>query len=52
MRTARLKEEGRGYYHCMTRIVDRQFLLNDNEKERLCKLMRSMLRWRSQNVIQ
>lgn len=42
MRTARLKEEGRAYYHCMTRIVDRQFLLNDNEKERLCKLMRSM----------
>jgi putative transposase len=42
MRTARLKEDGRAYYHCMTRIVDRQFLFNGKEKERLCKLMRSM----------
>jgi putative transposase len=42
MRIARLKEEGRSYYHCMTRIVDRQFLLDDKEKARLCKLMRGM----------
>ena len=42
MRTARLKEEGRAYYHCVTRIVGREFLLNDQEKERLCKLMRQM----------
>lgn len=42
MRTARLKEDGRAYYHCMTRVVDRQFLFDIKEKERLCKLMRSM----------
>ncbi len=42
MRTSRLKEEGRAYYHCVTRIVGREFLLNDQEKERLCKLMRQM----------
>ncbi len=25
MRTARLKEEGKDYFHCMTRIVDRKY---------------------------
>ena len=42
MRTARLKEDGRAYYHCMTRVVDRQFLFDTKEKERLRKLMRNM----------
>ncbi len=35
----------------MTRVVDRQFLLNDSEKERLCKLMRSMETFTGINIL-
>src|SRR4029078_1634607 len=42
MRTARAKqEEGTtGYYHCISRVVDRQFVLGAQEKEQLVTLMR------------
>ena len=42
MRTARLKEEGKACYHCMSRIVDRQFLMNNSEKGKLRNLMRGL----------
>ncbi len=32
MRTARLKGRGRSYYHCMSRIIQGQMLLNDPVK--------------------
>ncbi len=51
MRTARLKEDGRAYYHCMTRVVDRQLLFNNKEKERLRKLMRSMEIFTGVNIL-
>ncbi|MBT7188540.1 hypothetical protein HN911_14595 [Candidatus Bathyarchaeota archaeon] len=51
MRTARLKEEGRAYYHCVTRIVGREFLLTDHEKRRLCKLMRQMETFTGTNIL-
>ena len=42
MRTARAKQdEGTtGYYHCISRVVDRQFVLGAQEKEQLVTLMR------------
>ncbi|OVE73991.1 hypothetical protein BVX94_02015 [bacterium B17] len=51
MRTARLKEEGKAYYHCITRIVGRQFLLDEKEKERLRLLMRGMAIFTGVNVL-
>jgi hypothetical protein len=29
-----------GYYHCVARVVDRQFLFGETEKEHLVKLMK------------
>ena len=42
MRTARAKQEdgATGYYHCISRVVDRQFVLGAQEKEQLVTLMR------------
>jgi len=42
MRTSRIKEEGAGYYHIMSRVVDRRMALNTAEKERFRTIMRSM----------
>ena len=39
MRTARIKADGAGYYHCMSRIIERRMILGDLEKERLLDLM-------------
>ena len=42
MRTARAKHERGtvGYYHCISRVVDRQFVLGEEEREQLVTLMR------------
>ena len=42
MRTTRAKQaEGRvGYYHCISRVINRAFALGEEEKEHLVKLMR------------
>jgi REP element-mobilizing transposase RayT len=40
MRRGRLTETGEAYYHAMSRVVDRQFVLNNDEKERFRKLLR------------
>jgi len=43
MRRARLKarkEEPAGYYHCVSRVVDRRFILQEQEKEHFVALMR------------
>lgn len=40
MRQGRLTESAEAYYHVMSRVVDRQFILTDNEKERFRKLLR------------
>ena len=42
MRGARIKADGAGYYHCMSRIIERRMILQDTEKERLLKLMCSL----------
>lgn len=41
MRMARIKEKG-AYYHIMSRVIDRQMLLDDVQKERLRRIMRSV----------
>jgi len=42
MRTARIVEEGEGYYHIMSRVVDRQRLFDADENERFRKTMRAV----------
>ena len=42
MRSARIVEEGAAYYHIVSRVVDRQMVFDDSEKERFRKLMRSV----------
>lgn len=42
MRTARLLGEGVCFYHAVTRIVDRQFILNCDEQQRFLKLLRRL----------
>ena len=39
MRLPRIKEPGEGYYHVISRVVDRQRLLDADEKERLRALL-------------
>ena len=41
MRDARIKEEGPGYYHVVSRVVDRRMVFDDPEKERFCRIMRA-----------
>ena len=41
MRVPRIKESGEGFYHSMSRVVDRRMALDDKEKERFRQLMRS-----------
>lgn len=42
MRHARIKAEGAGYYHIVSRIIERRFIFDDKEKERFRKLIRKM----------
>ncbi|MEY3536543.1 MAG: hypothetical protein RLZZ582_2119, partial [Verrucomicrobiota bacterium] len=43
MRTRRLKahpDASSGFYHCMSRVVDRQLIFGDVEKDHFARLMR------------
>jgi REP element-mobilizing transposase RayT len=42
MRTARIKAEGAGHYHCITRIIERTMRLGDEEKYKFTQLMRQV----------
>ena len=42
MRTVRLLGEGRSFYHCMSRVVDRRFIFEDAEKDYFLGLMRKL----------
>jgi len=42
MRKSRLKFEGTGYYHCMSRIIEKRFIMGDREKEYFVELMRNL----------
>ena len=40
MRTARIRTEGRGFYHCMSRVIEKRKLLRHKEKKHFSVLMR------------
>ena len=42
MRTARIVDDGAAYYHIMSRVVDRQYVFDAGEKERIRKTMRAV----------
>ena len=42
MRRPRIKAEGAGYYHCMSRVIERRHIFNAQEKERFRILMRKL----------
>ena len=42
MRKARIRGEGLSYYHCLSRVVDRRFILGDEEREFIVALMRML----------
>ena len=42
MRKSRLIGEGRTFYHCMSRVVDKQFIFNEEEKNYFRKTMRKL----------
>jgi len=42
MRQARIKSEGAGYYHAMSRIIEQRHILQEPEKQRLHDLMRRL----------
>jgi len=42
MRASRITADGKGYYHCISRVVDRQMILGDVEREKFRELMRGV----------
>lgn len=42
MRVARVLGNGEAFYHILSRVVDRRFILDDTEKERFRRLMRAV----------
>lgn len=42
MRSARVKMDGGGYYHCMSRVIERRMILGDVEKETFRRMMRKV----------
>ena len=54
MRMARLKvpsDRPSGFYHCLSRVVDRRHVLDDAEKERFVALMREAERFSRVRVL-
>jgi putative transposase len=42
MRQARIRGQGLSYYHIISRVVDRRFILGDEEREHFVVLMRKL----------
>ena len=40
MRLPRIKADGAGFYHCNSRIIERRFIFQEEEREVLCSLFR------------
>jgi putative transposase len=51
VRRPRIKAEDGGYYHCMSRIIERRMILAEREKERLIGLMRSLAAFGGLNIL-
>jgi hypothetical protein len=50
MRQPRLRGEGTHFVHVISRIVDRRFIFEDNEKEYFCELVRRLSRFTGPDV--
>ena len=42
MRQARIRGEGRCFYHCISRVIERRFIFGDEEKEFFVDIMRKL----------
>ena len=42
MRTARIKADGAGYYHCMSWVIEGRYIFQEQEKEKFRRLMRQL----------
>ena len=42
MRKSRLKFEGSGHYHCMSRVIEKRFIMGNHEKEYFVERMRNL----------
>jgi hypothetical protein len=51
MRQSRIRGEGKSCYHCLSRVVDRQFVLNDEEKEHFVILMQKLEAFHEMRVV-
>ena len=51
MRQSRIRGEGKSYYHCISRVVDRQFVLHEEEKEHFVALMRKLEAFHGMRVV-
>ena len=51
MRQARIRGEGTSYYHCISRVVDRRFILGDAEREHFVALMRKLEAFHGMRVV-
>ncbi len=51
IRQARIRGEGKSYYHCISRVVDRQFVLKEEEKEHFVALMRKLEAFHGMRVV-
>ena len=51
MRQARIRGEGISYYHCISRVVDKRFILGDTEKEHFVALMRKLEAFHGMRVL-
>ena len=51
MRQPRLRGEGTYFVHAISRIVDRRFIFEDDEKEYFCELVRRLSRFTGLDVV-
>ena len=51
MRQSRIRGEGKSYYHCISRVVDRRFVLHAEEKEHFVTLMRKLEAFHGMRVV-
>ncbi len=51
MRQSRIRGEGKSYYHCLSRVVDRRYVLHDEEKEHFVSLMRKLEAFHGMRIV-
>ena len=51
MRQSRIRGEGKSYYHCLSRVVDRRHVFHDEEKEHFVALMRKLEAFHGMRIV-